>query len=203
MDLPDMGDLNEQIDKRTEAQRTGWWRALSSEERLAWGAIFAAAAVGPLGMSILAALGNLYSDKVPSSSQFQAAILLAVLTAPIFFGLATLIALANRGALAFMWAGAAAVGGGWVTSSLGPATKLGDFYCYRSLDTLEHACRAFDQAGFQLAAASAGGGPSGGAHILGFAFMFTADARGFLMTVCGAVAGLAAGYLVLRKSQES
>lgn len=109
----------------------------------------------------------------------------------------------RRGVVAWFGAGAVALLGGAVTSSLGPATKLGEFHCYRSLDTLEHACRAFDQAGFRMAAGSSGGGPVGAARILGFAFAFTADARGFLMTVCGAVAGLAAGYLILRRSEES
>jgi len=201
MELPGMGDLNKPIDRGTERLRETWWRSLKSEDQLAWGALFAAGGIGPLGMSILAALGGLYSGKVPSADQFEAVVLLAVLTAPVFFGLAVLIALARYGALAFMWAGAAATAGGYVTSSLGPATSLGDFYCYRSFDTLDHACRAFDQAGFQLAAASAGGGPAGGAHILGFAVAYTSDARGALMMLCGAVAGIATGYLIHSHSQ--
>jgi hypothetical protein len=90
-----------------------------------------------------------------------------------------------------------------VTSSLGPATSLGNFYCYRSLDTLEHACRAFDLAGFQLAASTSGGGPAGGARILGFAFAYTSDARGAIMALCGAAAGLAAGFLIKEQAHQS
>ena len=202
MELPDMGDANKHIDKHTKQQRETWWKSLSSNEQTAWGALFAAAAIGPLGMGILAALGNLYSGKVPTADQFEAVLLLAVLTAPVFLGLATLVALAHHGAPSFIWAGAAAVLGGWVTSTLGPATSLGKFYCYRSFDTLEHACRVFDQAGFQLDAASAGGGPTGGARILGFAFVYVADARGALMAICGVVAGLAVGYLIRLHTQD-
>lgn len=66
----------------------------------------------------------------------------------------------RRGVVAWFGAGAVALLGGAVTSSLGPATKLGEFHCYRSLDTLEHACRAFDQAGFRMAAGSSGVDPS-------------------------------------------
>jgi hypothetical protein len=203
MEIPDMGDVNKHIDKATQRPRETWWRSLSSDEQLAWGALFAAGGIGPLGMSFMAAFGTLYSGKVPSADQFEAVLLLTVLTAPVFLGLTALIALARYGAMAFLWAGLAATAGGYVTSSVGPATSLGNFYCYRSLTTLEHACRAFDQAGFQIAVGASGGGPTGGARILGFAFVYTADARGAIMALCGVVAGCAAGYLIRMYSQQA
>ena len=201
VDLPDMGDVNKNIDKATQHQRETWWRSLTDDQRFAWGVLFAAGLIGPLGMGFLAAIGGLYSGKVPSAVQFEAVVLLAVLTAPVFLGLAALVAMARYGMTAFFYGGLAATAGAYVTSSLGPATSLGDFYCYRSFSTLDHACRAFDQAGFQFAASTAGAGPTGGARILGFAIAYTTDARGGVMVLCGAAAGVATGYLIRTYSQ--
>jgi ABC-type spermidine/putrescine transport system permease subunit II len=97
MELPDFGDVNKHVDRATEGQRKKWWKSLSSEKQLAWGVLITAGAIGPLGMSIAAALGNLYSGKVPSANQFEAVILLVFLTAPVFLGLGTLIFMADYG----------------------------------------------------------------------------------------------------------
>ncbi len=188
--------INSSIDELTKRQRETWWHGLSGEERLAWSVLVLAGLVGPLGMGVMAALGQLYRGGVPSINQFEAVALLAIVAAPVFLGASVLLLTARLGAVAFMWAAMAALAGGAATSSLGPTTSLGNFYCYRSFSVSEHACRVFDQAGFAQSAHAAGGGPSGGARVLGFAVAYTADARGLLMAVCGVVAGLAAGYLI-------
>jgi hypothetical protein len=79
--------------------------------------------------------------------------------------------------------------------------RIAGFYCYNDGTVLEEQCRQFNAAGFYATAQV--GSPAQNADLLGKAFLFTVDARGFVIAFCGLVAGLCAGYLVRRSSEST
>lgn len=194
-------------DTAIEGSTAGWLARADDNQKIALIGLAAAAAIGPAGQGILAALGALFkSAAVPSGDQLMAVTWLLVITAPVAAWCFVFALAAGRGSFASVLAiaGVAAYLGGVLLASLGIPAQLGDLYCFASFTPAgveyEHACRAFDALGFLGKAAPYLGSPSGSAKIAEWAMVYVADARGSAMALAGILAGLSAGYLVRRES---
>lgn len=173
--------------------------------RLALTALLGAAALGPGGQGILAALGILFGNAaIPDTRQLEAVGWLILLTLPLA-GWCFVVAAAHGNSLATVLVGAgvvAYVAGAFLAATPLPA-QLGDLYCYAAFTSegveYQKACRAFDALGFLHASKPYLGSPSGSGKIAEWALVYLADARGSAMALAGAVAGAAMGYLTKRQ----
>jgi hypothetical protein len=182
------------------------WKGLTSGERTAWGLIFGASALGVIGSSLLSVLGD--AGKVPTAESFVAAFWLLAITLPVAIVAAVVAGVLTAGKpvmsgpVALMVLGLLCLGGvvamNWIIEAAGGS--LGNFYCYNDGRILESACRTFDEQGLL---SSSGTGPTGAARFMTNVAVLTVDARGWLMVVCGVVAGGAAGYLVGVKFKDA
>jgi hypothetical protein len=188
-------------DRAVDKAGRSWWARADENQKLAVGALVAAAVVGPLGQGFLAAVKILYAPSIPSAQQLAAVLWLALLTLPVFGAAGALTYFFGRTSFPVLGIliGLAAYLGGMGLAELGTPTALGDFYCYNDGVVLEHECRAFDSLGFASRTRAYVGSPSGSTEVVKWAFVYTADARGGLMAFCGLIAGLAGGYLVRRE----
>lgn len=197
----ELGELKNALGDRAISAGAGNWFARADEsQKLAIGAIVAAATLGPLGQGFLAAIKVLYSSKLPNSEQLQAVVWLAVLTLPVFAAATAGLYFAGKtaGGAVLAIAAAASVAGSWLMGKIGVPKQLGDLYCYNDGQALERLCREFDTRGFTSEVQSA----KGSSDILSIAFSYTADARGVLMAACGAAAGVGCGYLLRRETEN-
>ena len=181
-----------------------WWRRLDDGRKTAISVLSAAVILGPLGQGVLAAIKALYSPSIPSAKQLEAVVFLAAITAPVFVGAAIFFGLLGRlatPAVLLVAGGAAFAIGAGVVKTSAPDT-LGKVYCYADFRdgsvVYEEDCREFDSLGFAVKSGGPPRGPSDAANVLGWALIYTIDARGLVMVVCGVSAGAAIGYLFRR-----
>src|SRR3954453_15226057 len=144
-------------DRAIEQGTRGWFANLDSNQQVAWCALVAALALGPIGGGALAAVKALFGGALPPTvSQIEAWGWLVIITLPLFAWLAIVgFALGKAGLnwpAVFLVAGIAAYFAGALIAASGIPSQLGDFFCYAYLDGLqveyEKQCRAFDALGF-------------------------------------------------------
>lgn len=183
--------------------KEAWWNSLDSGKQSAWAAMGGASAVAVLGVPILSVI--LEGSKIPAGKNLVASFWLLAITLPVA-GVAALIVYLGSSPPKLVggpqWlavCAVAALGGVTVMNGIveGAGGSLADFYCYNSGNIHETACRTFNTQGL---ATTPLGSPIQNANFLGNVVVLTIDARGFLMVVCGIIAGCGAGYLIRRSS---
>jgi hypothetical protein len=194
-------------DRAIEAVLEGPWARLDENQKIAVALLAVAAALGPLGQGIAAALGLLFKSAViPNTEQIVAVIWLFVIAAPVAIAALMFGALAGRipAPGLFIALGIGSYLGGMFLAGADIPAQLGDLYCFASFEPggieYRHACRAFDALGFLDKARPYLGSPSGASQVLGWAWVYTTDARGTAMVASAAIGGVSAGYLIRRAS---
>lgn len=201
--------LRGQVDRALEAGAAGWWSSLDESQKFAVGALGFAAAIGPIGQGLVAALGSLFKPAIPSSTQVEAVFWLFLITLPLAAGVLVFVLAAGRGPLGGVLAftGGVTFIAGAAMASIAIPDKLGDFYCYADFSggaiVYEQQCRDFDSLGFVTQTHDIAGSASGAPEVVGWAFVYVADARGFVMAMASVIAAVAAGYLIRREMDSN
>lgn len=200
-----LGDPFGAVDKLFGKRIEEKFRALDPERRLAWSALFGAAAIGVVGMPLVSVI--LDQGGAPTAKNIAASFWLFIITLPV----AAAVALAVYFSMSPPKAGPVQILAGCALLALGAVTvmngaiesaggSLADFYCYNDGQTYETACRAFDEQGL---ADTPLGGPERNAQFLANVLVLITLARGWVMVACGIVAGWATGYLARRAADGS
>jgi hypothetical protein len=194
--------LDHAKDKVAEKVLGGWWSQRSDTEKVATALLITGAALGPLGQGLLAVVGQLYVDAIPTAKQIEATGLLLWLTLPVAAFLIVIVAVPGKHGsfpVALILAGIASVASASLTYASHAPNRLADFYCFADASNgvivYEHQCRSFNTAGFVTENVSRLGSPSRSADILSSAVAYTSDARGSLMVVAGILAAVGIGLL--------
>jgi hypothetical protein len=172
-----------------------WWAQLAPNRKTAWTVLLLAGAIGPLATPVVSLLAD--AGKAPGTKNLAACAWLIVITLPVAAAAGFIIYLGGKTSGAVLaWSGAVAavVGLGLMNALIGPAgASLKGFYCYNNGTLHENACRALSTRGVTE---TPYGAPSHSATFVLQMFAAVADARGFVMALCGVLAGGAAGYLL-------
>jgi hypothetical protein len=199
------GTAEKQADKLIKKGLAGWWARADDAQKFGVVGLSVAAAIGPLGQGLAGGFGILFSEAaLPSSKQLAAVAWLFVITLPVAAWILVVVLGFGKmpgGGLLALAAGAAVLAG-WVMQSPSIPTKLGDLYCYASVNSsgayYEQTCRDFDAAGF-VSETYDKVSPSGSLDVFGWAVAYTADARGLLMVVASIIAALSVSTLIRRE----
>lgn len=188
-------------DRVVKAGLSGWWERRTDAQQTACAFVSLALAIGPLGQGFLGAVEALYSSAIPSSTQLEAVVWLAVITAPLFAFVFVLVALIGKAATpgVLIGAGVAAFAGSFIVSGVSAGDQLAGVYCFADFTdgriVYEEVCRQFNDVGFRAETAPYVGNPSGAPSIFSSALAYTVDARGALMATSSMLAAIGLGAL--------
>jgi hypothetical protein len=199
------GELKARADAALGSGFKAWYAGADENQRIAAKVLIAAALLGPVGATLVT-VAKAMANPTLTTQIVQSLLWLAVLTLPVLAAAVAGVLVLGKanGPVSLMVTAAAAIAGAYVVGQLGAPAQLGELYCYASVTTdglvYEHACRVMETRGF-VTGSLTGFSPSTSPQILGNAFGLVAEARGFLMAVCGVAAGLSGGYLIRRASE--
>lgn len=185
----------------------GWWANRTEAEKAATLLLAFAVAIGPLGQGFLGAIGALFNNAIPNGKQFEGAVWLFVITAPLAAFVLPVVWLPGKHAsvpVTLGVAGIASVAAAWLMANSGVPDSLSGIYCYADIDTggivYENECRDFNNAGFYAENAPRAGSPSASADIFSSAVAYTTDARGAVMAFAGILGSIGLGMIVREHS---
>ncbi len=197
-----LGLTEGRLGKQVDVEIAKRFNELSKAKQMQWTKLAGAGAFAVLGVSLLTILS---SGGAPPGKHLAVAFYLLLITLPVSAAYGVGLYLWLNGARNIpVLLGLSVVAGFVGVTTMGRLVGdgLAGFYCYNNGAVQEAACRKFNEAGFYAAGYSAGS-PGQSVEALGGLLVFTVDARGWLMVLCGVIAADAAARLLHLEQQPS